>query len=51
MTEPLTIVYRLALLALPYWKSDTAPFHAEMKKLQRDKDRHVGVYKYAAFNG
>ncbi len=50
LTDPVPNVRRLALLALSYWKTDAAPYHAEMKKLQKDKDPQVREYAYAVFD-
>jgi hypothetical protein len=50
LTDSVPNVRRLALLALSYWKSDAAPYHAEMKKLQKDKDPQVREYAYAVFD-
>lgn len=49
LTDPVPTVRRLALLALSYWKSAAAPYHAEMKKLQKDKDPLVRDYAYVVF--
>lgn len=50
LTDPVPNIRRLALLALSYWKADAAPYHAEMKKLQKDKDAQVREYAYAVFD-
>ncbi len=50
LTDPVPNVRRLALLALSNWKADAAPYHAEMKKLQKDKDPQVRQYAFAVFD-
>ncbi len=50
LADPVPNVRRLALLALSYWKADAVPYHAEMKKLQKDKDPQVREYAYAVFD-
>jgi hypothetical protein len=50
LTDPIPNVRRLALLALSYWKSDAVEYHAEMKKLQKDKEPQVREYAYAVFD-
>ncbi len=44
LSDPVPNVRRLALLALSSWKAAAAPYHAEMKKLRKDKDPLVREY-------
>ncbi|TWT80547.1 hypothetical protein CA13_19920 [Planctomycetes bacterium CA13] len=42
-------VRRLTLLSLSYWKAAAKPYHAAMRKLQRDKDARVREYARHVF--
>ena len=48
--DPEPNVRRLTLLALSYWKAAAQPYHAEMRKLQKDKDADIRFWARYVFD-
>lgn len=50
LSDPEPSVRRAALLSLSYWKAAAAPYHEQMKRLQKDPDRDVRDCAYLVFD-